>query len=90
MAKTKSAGTVKTGRDSRPKYLGVKLHGGEKVKTGNIIVKQRGSKFLAGKNVKKGKDDTLYAAKDGTITFATKRKTGFDGKQRKVKVVSVS
>ncbi len=89
MAKTKTAGTVKTGRDSRPKYLGVKVYSGQKVKSGNVIIKQRGSRFLPGKNVKKGRDDTLYAEKEGTVKYLTKRKTGFNGKQRKTKVVTV-
>ncbi len=89
MATTKSAGTTKTGRDSRPKYLGVKLFSGEKAKVGNIILRQRGTKFFPGKNVSKGKDDTLYALKEGIIKFSTKRKKRFDGKQRTVKIVNV-
>ena len=89
MSKTKSAGSTKLGRDSRPKYLGVKLYAGEKVKPGMIIVKQRGTKFLAGKNVKIGRDDSLYSVKDGIIKFATKRIKRFDNKQRRAKIVSV-
>ncbi|MEA3452800.1 MAG: 50S ribosomal protein L27 [Patescibacteria group bacterium] len=89
MSKTKSAGSTKLGRDSKPKYLGVKLCAGQKAKPGMIIIKQRGTKFLAGKNVKKGRDDSLYAVKEGIIKFATKRITRFDNKQRKAKVVSV-
>ncbi len=89
MATTKSAGTVKTGRDSNPKYLGVKIYGGQSVKLGGIIIRQRGSKFVPGKNVRKGRDDTLYALKDGAVSYRTKRKTNFDKTQRKVKIVSV-
>ena len=89
MAKTKSAGATKLGRDSRPKYLGVKVFGGQKVKPGMIIVRQRGTKFLAGKNVKKGADDTLYAEKAGIVSFRTKRVKRFDNSQRKLKVVNV-
>ena len=89
MAKTKSGGLTKLGRDSRPKYLGVKLHHGQAVKTGMIIVRQRGTKFFPGKNVKRGKDDTLYAIKPGIVRFTTKRKKGFDNSQRIVKVVNV-
>ncbi len=89
MAKTKSAGTVKTGRDSQPKYLGVKIFGDQSVKTGNIIVRQRGTKFFPGKNVKRGRDDTLYALKDGKVKFSDKVRTRFDGTKRKVKVVNV-
>ena len=90
MAKTKSGGLTKLGRDSRPKYLGVKFYSGQAVKTGMIIVRQRGTKFLPGKNVKRGKDDTLYAIKTGIIRFTTKRKRGFDNSQRIVKVVNVT
>ena len=89
MAKTKSGGLTKLGRDSRPKYLGVKLYHGQIAKTGMIIVRQRGLKFLPGKNVKRGKDDTLYAIKRGVICFTTKRKRGFDNSQRIVKVVNI-
>jgi large subunit ribosomal protein L27 len=89
MAKTKAAGATKLGRDSKPKYLGVKLFDGQKVKAGGIIVRQRGTRFFAGKNVRRGGDDTLYAQKEGTIRFQTKRKRGFNNSQRKVKIVNV-
>jgi len=89
MAKTKSAGSTKLGRDSRPKYLGVKIFGGQKVTPGMVIVRQRGTKFLPGKNVGRGKDDTLYAKKAGIVRFITKRKRKFDGTQRIVKVINV-
>ena len=89
MAKTKATGATKLGRDSQPKYLGVKLTDGQKVNVGNVIIRQRGTKFLPGKNVKKGKDDTLYALKEGEIKFATKRKKKFDKSQRIVKLVNV-
>ncbi len=74
MAKTKSAGSTKLGRDSRSQRLGVKIFGGQRVKPGMIIIRQRGTKFLPGKNVKKGKDDTLYAKRAGVVRFASKRK----------------
>jgi large subunit ribosomal protein L27 len=89
MSKTKATGVTKLGRDSNPKYLGIKLYEGQQAKVGNVIIRQRGSKFLAGKNVKKGADDTLFAMKDGTIKFSTKRKTKFDKSQRLVKIVNV-
>lgn len=89
MAKTKAAGATKLGRDSQPKYLGVKLFGGQKTKTGSIIIRQRGTKFIAGKNVKRGRDDTLYALKEGVVKFTTKRKKGFDRSQRISKIVNV-
>jgi len=89
MAKTKSSGTTRLGRDSEAKRLGVKLHDGQQAKPGNVIVKQRGSKYLPGKNVRKGNDDTLYAAKQGVVKFKTKTKKRFDGKTRTAKLVEV-
>ena len=89
MAKTKAAGATKLGRDSLPKYLGVKLFEGQIAKVGQILVRQRGTKFLPGKNVKRGGDDTLYALKEGLVHFLTKRKKGFDNSQRIVKIVNV-
>ena len=89
MSKTKSTGSTSLGRDSQPKYLGIKLFAGQKAEPGQILVRQRGTKVLAGKNVKRAKDDTLYALKQGVVSFKTKRKKRFDNSQRKVKVVSV-
>jgi len=89
MAKTKAAGATKLGRDSRPKYLGIKLSDGEIAKNGSIIIRQRGTKFVAGKNVKRGGDDSLYALKEGVVRFKTKKKEGFNNSQRTVKVVNV-
>lgn len=89
MAKTKAAGATKLGRDSRPKYLGIKLSEGELAKVGSVIIRQRGTKFLPGKNVKRGRDDTLYALKEGVIRFTTKSKKCFNNSQRKVTVVNV-
>ena len=89
MAKTKATGATRLGRDSKPKYLGVKIYGGQEVKSGMIIVRQRGTKFLPGKNVGCGKDHTLFALKPGMVKFRTKRKKSFSGSQRRAKVVSV-
>lgn len=89
MSTTKSTGATKLGRDSQPKYLGVKLYEGQKVNPGMIIIRQRGTKFLAGKNVRKGSDDTLYALKSGVVKFQTKKKIKFDGSRRLVKIVNV-
>lgn len=89
MSKTKSAGSTSLGRDSQPKYLGVKLSGGQKAQPGSIIVRQRGTKFLPGKNVRRGKDDTLYSIIKGVVKFTTKRIKHFDGSRRIVKVVNV-
>jgi large subunit ribosomal protein L27 len=73
MAHKKGQGSSRNGRDSNPQYLGVKRYGGEKVLAGNILVRQRGTKFHAGLNVKKGKDDTLFAIADGVVKFEVKR-----------------
>lgn len=89
MAHTKSAGAGKYGRDSQPKYLGVKKYDGEKVKTGDILIRQRGSRFLAGSGVKHASDDTLFALREGFVKFANRRKTRFDRTQRFAKEVSV-
>lgn len=89
MAHTKSSGATKYGRDSNPKYLGVKKFGGEKVKTGDIIIRQRGSKFYAGLGVKKGGDDTLFALREGVVKYVLKRKTHFDGSPKSVRMVTV-
>ena len=89
MAHTKAAGSTRLGRESHSKRLGVKLFDGEKVAPGNIIIRQRGSKWLAGANVRKGSDDTLYASKAGTIKFSTKKTKRFDGSRRIAKIVKV-
>lgn len=89
MAHTKAAGSTKLGRDSQSKRLGVKLFEGERTEPGFIIVRQRGTRFIAGKNVRTGKDDTLYAVKAGKIKFSMKRKKNFDGTIRVAKVVNV-
>ncbi len=89
MAHVKQKGGYKGSYDSESKRLGVKLFGGQNAKPGDIIVRQRGSKFYAGENVKRGKDDTLYAIKEGEVTFSKKRKKTYDGKKRKINVVSV-
>lgn len=89
MAKTKATGATKLGRDSLPKYLGVKLFEGQKAKVGQILIRQRGTKFFPGKNVGRGNDDTLYALKEGKVNFATKRKKGFNNSQRRVKIVNI-
>jgi len=89
MAKTKAAGATKLGRDSLPKYLGVKLYEGQIANPGQIIIRQRGTKFIPGKNVKRGKDDTLYAAVKGVVKFSTKKKISFDNSQRIAKIVNI-
>lgn len=80
MAHKKAAGTTKNGRDSNPKYLGVKINHGQKALIGQIILRQRGTTCLPGKNVGVGKDYTLFALKDGIVEFSSKRKTGFNNR----------
>lgn len=89
MAHKKSAGVSKNGRDSNPKYLGIKVTPGQATKVGSILVRQRGSDVLPGKNVSMGKDHTLFATKDGVVSMGHKRKTHFDNKVLKKKVMSV-
>ena len=69
MAHKKGSGSTRNGRDSKSKRLGVKKYGGEEVLAGNILIRQRGTKDKAGKNVGKGKDDTLFALIKGTVSF---------------------
>lgn len=73
MASKKGVGSTKNGRDSNPKYLGVKKFSGEKVITGNIIIRQRGTKFHPGNNVGLGKDHTIFALTNGTVAFKQRR-----------------
>lgn len=89
MAHTKAGGTSKLGRDSASQRLGVKLSSGQIAIPGNIIIRQRGSKYVAGLGVKIGKDDTLYAITKGKVAYATLKKKNFDGNTRLIKVVSV-
>ncbi len=79
MAHKKATGSTKNGRDSNPKYLGVKVNHGQAISVGEIIVRQRGTTVLPGRNVGMGKDHTLFALKNGVVEFSTKRKTTFNG-----------
>lgn len=89
MSTKKAGGSSKNLRDSKPKYLGVKSSDGQTVKDGQIIVRQRGTRFMAGKNVKVGKDHTLFAVAQGTVAFRNANKKRFDGKVIGRKVVDV-
>ncbi|MEL6740217.1 MAG: bL27 family ribosomal protein [Planctomycetota bacterium] len=73
MAHKKGQGSSKNGRDSNPQYRGVKLYGGENAKPGAIIIRQVGTKFQPGFNVRRGKDDTLFAVASGKVTFQGRR-----------------
>lgn len=79
MSHKKGQGTSRNGRDSNPQYLGVKKFGGQKVVAGNILIRQRGTRFRAGENVKMGRDHTLFAVKDGVVEW--------DKRNRRVRVV---
>lgn len=89
MAHRKAGGTARNLRDSNPKYLGTKLYAGQQAQPGSVIIRQRGTKILAGTNVRVGKDHTLYADTSGVVTFTSKRKMKFDGTVSKKKVVNV-
>lgn len=89
MAHKKAGGSTRLGRDSNAQYLGVKKFGGEQVKSGNIIIRQRGTKFHPGLNVKKGRDDTLFATMPGKVEFKKKKVLNFNGKLKKRTFVSV-
>ncbi len=89
MAHRKAGGSTQLGRDSISKRLGVKIFGNQKVKTGNIIIRQRGTKFHPGENVKRTGDDTLIALTDGIVKFSTKQVRAFTGKLAKRRFVSV-
>jgi large subunit ribosomal protein L27 len=80
MAHRKSGGTTDLGRDSIAKRLGVKIYGDQKVRVGNIIIRQRGTKYHPAENVKRGEDDTLFALVDGTVRFTQKKARSFTGK----------
>jgi large subunit ribosomal protein L27 len=84
MAHKKGVGSSRNGRDSNPQYLGVKRYGGEVVTAGSIIVRQRGTPMHPGRNVGRGKDDTLFALTDGVVTFERK-----DRKRQQVSVYPV-
>lgn len=89
MAHRKAGGSTQLGRDSKSKRLGVKIFGGQLANIGNIIIRQRGTKFHAGENVKRCNDDTLMALVDGTVKFTTKKVRAFTGKLVERRYVSV-
>ena len=89
MAHKKAGGTSKNLRDSGPKYLGVKVNDGQAITVGEVIVRQRGTVYMPGRNVGTGKDYTLFALKNGKVEFKNARKTHFDGSKSVKKLVSV-
>lgn len=89
MAHKKAAGSTSNGRDSVGRRLGIKIYGGQPAKAGNIIVRQRGTKFKPGNNVGVGKDHTLFALLEGKVEFREKKIKKYDGRTYKVKLVNV-
>ncbi len=89
MAHTKAGGSTRNGRDSAGKRLGVKLFGGQVVKNGNIIVRQRGTRMALGTGVGLGVDQTIYATRSGQVKFLTKQITKFTGQKIRRTIVSV-
>ena len=89
MAHKKAGGSTALGRDSQSKRLGIKLFGGQIAKPGSILVRQRGTKWHAGKNVRMGSDDTLYSVAVGAVKFTAKKVRGFDGELHQRRFVHV-
>ena len=89
MATKKAGGTAKNLTDVNPQYLGIKLYGGETAQIGSVIVRQRGTRILAGRNVGLGKDHTLFALKPGTVKYGHTRKRGFNDIVKVKKTVTV-
>ena len=89
MATTKAGGSAKNLNDSNPKYLGVKRHDGQKVGIGEVIVRQRGTAILPGKNIGLGRDHTLFSRIAGLVKFRVARKINFNGKMKHRAVVDV-
>jgi len=89
MAHRKAGGTAKNLRDSQPKFLGIKLFDGELARSGAIILRQRGTSFIPGKNTRLGRDHTIFALTAGRVKFRDRRKVGYNSKVRHLKEVSV-
>lgn len=90
MAHKKAAGSTRLGRDSQSQRLGLKLHDGQRAKAGAILVRQRGTKWQPGKNVGKGKDDTLFSLVNGTVAYTSKQVRKFNGQLKKATIVNVN
>ena len=89
MAHKKAGGSASNLKDSKGQRLGVKLFGGQKAKSGAIIVRQRGTRYFAGKNAKRSNDDTIFAIKEGIVEFKKKMKRGYDNKLKQRVEVNV-
>lgn len=89
MSHKKAGGSTRLGRDSNPQYLGTKVGDGETVKSGQVLVRQRGTRIHPGKNVKKGSDDTLFSVAPGIVKFTQRKKIKFDSSLKKTKFVNI-
>ncbi len=89
MSHKKAGGSTRLGRDSNAQRLGVKAHDGELISKGAVIVRQRGTRFHPGKNVRKGKDDTLFSIVSGKVKFSERKRMRFDGRLANAKFVDV-
>ncbi len=89
MSHKKAGGSTRLGRDSASQRLGVKLHEGQAVQKGMVIIRQRGTKFHPGKNVKKGGDDTIFSMANGKVKFSQRKRRRFDGTMKMTKFVNV-
>jgi len=89
MAHTKALGSTRWGRESAAKRLGVKRQNGQMVAAGEVLIRQRGTSYIPGQNVRRGGDDTLFAMKKGRVAFYKQTKVGFDGTKRKATFVKV-
>lgn len=89
MAHKKAGGSTQLGRDSAAQRLGVKIYGGQAAKAGQIIIRQRGSRYRAGEGVRMASDDTLYAARSGVVKFGKKKITRFTGALKNATFVSI-
>lgn len=90
MSHKKAGGSTRLGRDSNAQRLGVKLHDGQVVKKGMILVRQRGTRFHPGKNVARGSDDTLFAVENGKVKFTQRKRRRFDGVLKLTRFVEVT
>ncbi len=89
MSKTKAGGSTRLGRDSAGKRLGVKLFGGQFARAGEVLVRQRGTKWEPGENIARGKDDTLYAKVDGHVKFTSQELRKFTGKLKRKTIINI-
>lgn len=89
MSHTKAGGSSDNGRDSKGQRLGVKLWAGQNAKSGSVLIRQRGFKFRPGRNVKRGKDDTLYAVANGVVSFSEKKVRRFTGALKKATFIHI-